>query len=1604
MAYIIYTSGSTGIPKGVMVEHRNVVRLVNHTNYVAFKDGDRILQTGSLTFDASTFEIWGSLLNGMTLCLVSKERILDPGSLKWAITNYRVTTIWMTAPLFNQMLKEDIEIFAGLINLLVGGDVLSPYHINQVRGRFPVLNVINGYGPTENTTFSTTHLIGERNKRSIPIGRPIANSTAYIVNRNRQLQPIGVSGELWVGGDGVSRGYLNDPELTNSKFQIPNKTSALSASSAVIYKTGDLARWRPDGSIKFLGRIDTQVKVRGFRVELGEIESRLKSLDQVTDAVVIARENPGGVRGDKSLYAYYVPVQGDIVTGTAIDISMVKGFLSERLPDFMVPAHIMALETIPLTPNGKVDRRALPEPGLDVPEEYTAPRNKIERALVEVWSQVLNIDKEMIGIDADFFQLGGHSLLATVMITKLHQSLDVKLPLVELFQTPTIRELARYFEKVKKDKFASIGVTEDKEYYPLSPGQKRLYLLHQVDVLSTNYNVPSSVLLEGPINKKKLAETFKQLIQRHDSLRTSFRMMDDVLVQVIHPEIDFEVEYFEPPEISGAPRLSDFIRPFDLSLAPLLRVRLIPKREREHLMMVDMHHIITDGTSMDLFIKEMMALYTGMELPPLKFRYRDYSQWQSSDIQREASRQQEQYWLTQFEGEIPVLQLPTDYSRPANRDFEGALLKFHLSPQQVSGLSHLVSETGATLYMALFTIYTILLSKVSGQEDIVVGTPVAGRRHVDLEAIIGMFVNTLAVRHYPTGWKTAKDFLKEVKERTVAAFDNQEYPFEDLVDHLVKDRDTSRNPLFDVMFSLSNMEAQTGDIPVVEMAELKISPYESHHRTAKFDLSLNCIEAGERIDCAFEYRTRLFKQKTIQRFRNYFLEIVSAVTVNTGAALAEITIISEQERHQLLYAFNDTQADYPLDKTLHQLFEEQAGRTPTAIAVVASREIPATEKTDRLSYRQLNGKAGQLAHRLREKGVTPDTIVGIMTERSLEMILGIMGILKSGGAYMPIDPASPSKRVDYMLRDSGAKVIVTNDLMVDGLDGLIVNRLNSSGGPTDQPINQQTGKPTNLSYVLYTSGSTGKPKGVMIDHSSAVNLVYGLEERIYRRAHSPLHVALVAPYVFDASVQQIFGSLSLGHRLVIVPEATRTDGGGLLEFYRHHRIHLTDGTPMHLQLMAEFMLENSVSPPESLRYLLIGGEALPGDVVKKFFDVFRHGHPQTPHPVTIINLYGPTECAVDSTSYGITREPHSDRNTPDFPLTIPIGVPMPNVRVVVLSPYGTLQPLGVPGELALDGAGVGRGYLNQPELTAERYLEINISPLGNEISLIRNKVSLLRRKISVIGNKMYKTGDLVRWLHDGNIEFLGRLDHQVKVRGYRIELGEIENQLRNHEQLKDAVVVTHRDKHGTNRLCAYYIPVLGDVVSPSEGVDLTELRHYLSRLFPDYMIPSYFMALEKLPLNSSGKIDRNALPEPVPEAGEGYVAPRDVIEKKLVDIWMEILEIRSSRAVGIDTGFFQLGGQSLTAMYMAGKIHKTFNVRLTLQEVFRAPRIRELAQLIKNMPEARYVSLQPVEEREYYRLSSAQKRLYIMHRMEPGSIAYNMPHAFELEGHIDIER
>ncbi len=1517
LAYIMYTSGSTGRPKGVMVEHKNVVRLVKNTNYISFNKEDRILQTGALVFDASTLEIWGALLNGLPLYLFDKSVILDANKLTEAIEENNITIMWLTVALFNQLIQEKEDIFKGLRYLLVGGDVLSPKHINAVKEKNPSLIVINGYGPTENTTFSTCFKIEKKYTSNIPIGSPISNSTAYIVDKNNNIQPIGVAGELWVGGDGVARGYLNNPELTAEKF-IEN----LYVQGERIYKTGDLARWLSDGTIDFIGRIDQQVKIRGFRIELGEIENELLKHSKIRETIVIAKEDDSK---NKYICAY--------IAGEAeLSSKELREHLTKELPEYMIPTYFIQLDKLPLTANGKIDRKALPEPAGNIVTgtEYVAPSNEIEEKLASIWSEVIGV--EIIGINDNFFELGGHSLKAINIIAKIHKELSVSVPLKEMFETPTIKGLAQYVKNTKQSVYSKIERIEEKEHYELSSVQKRMYAINQIEEDSVNYNMPWMMRIEGEPDKAKLNEAFNKLIDRHEALRTSFEIINGEPVQIVHRKTSFEMGYIETNQKDKGQVEVEFIKAFDLSKAPLFRVTLAKINDKEYILMMDIHHIISDGISLGILTKEFMEIYDGKELVELRIQYKDFAAWQNKLFKSEEIRKQGEYWQKAFEGEVPVLNLPTDYQRPSIQSFEGDSIIFEISEELTDKLRQVTKETGSTMYMVLLSACNILLSKYSGQEDIIIGSPSVGRSHADLQNIMGMFVNTLVMRNYPKSKKTFKEFLREVKVNSLQAFENQDYQFEELIDKLNIKRDVSRNPLFDVMFSLENI-----GIEGLKIEGLEVNTYEIDAEIAKFDITIAAKESSKAILISLNYCTKLFNKQTIEAMSKHLINILDSLANNINQRLSEVEILSDEEKHQLLVEYNNTKAEYPKDKTIQQLFEQQAAKTPDNIAVVY--------KNESITYRELNEKSNQLARMLREKGIEPNTIVGIMVERSVEMIVGIMGILKAGAAYLPIDSEYPEDRIRYILSDSGTRLLLQKGR---------VNNYNIEAIALDEDFTNYSTENlkvisdySNLAYIIYTSGSTGKPKGTMIKQRGLVNYITWAN-KVYVKNES-LDFPLYSSFSFDLTVTSIFTPLISGNKIVIYKY--QEDEPIIRQIFKENKVGIVKLTPAHLSMIKD--MDNSQS---SIKRLIVGGEDLKTELAKEVYESFNKN-------VEIYNEYGPTETVVGCMLY--RYDYYMDKN-----ISVSIGKPADNVQIYILDKVKQVLPIGIVGEIYIGGDGVSKGYINRAELTSERFIANPFVP----------------------GEQMYRTGDLARWLPDGNIEFLGRIDNQVKIRGYRIELGEVEARLLSYEGIEEAIVIAGDDKDGSSYLCAY--------ISGTREFTISELRTYLNEELPEYMIPSYFIQLDKLPLTANGKVDKKALPEPDGSISTGaeYVAPESETEEKLASIWSEVLGVER---IGINDNFFELGGHSLKAINIIAKIHKELSASVPLKEMFETPTIKGLAQYVKNTKQSVYSKIEPIEEKAYYELSSVQKRMYAINQLEEDSVNYNMPWMMRIEGEPD---
>ena len=1437
LIYIIYTSGTTGKPKGVMIEHGSVINLREYfVKTQGLSETDIILQLSSITFDPSIAEMSMSLLIGGALCLISKECQQDTKLFKEYIMRKHITTILIT-PL--HLAQVDV---CGLKTLITGG--------SEIDRELMLKNVhnckvyFNDYGPTEATVCSTRwkYINGEMSlPERVPIGKPIANTQIYILNGN-DLSGIGMPGELCIAGVGLARGYLNLPELTAEKF-VRNPFG-----KGRMYRTGDLARWLPDGNIEYLGRIDEQVKIRGFRIELGEIESVLKKQTGVRDAAVAVKEK----NGDKSICAYVVSDQN-------IQTSDIKDSLRKELPEYMVPAYILQIENIPVTRNGKLDKRALPEPEAASGQEYIAPRNKTEETIAGIFEEILGVTP--VGIEDNFFEMGGHSLRATRVVNQIEAKTGVRLPLKTIFTAPTVKLLAKEVEGAKAKEYIPIPQAEEKEIYPMSSAQKRLYLINQMDDEGITYNMPAGLEIQGRFDFDGMKSALEQLTARHEALRTSFHSEDGEAVQKIAKEVRIELEYEEWTDRKEENLLSGFVRPFNLGKAPLMRMKAVKTGGDKTILLFDMHHIISDGMSISILTKELSMLYNGEQLKPLRVQYKDYSEWMRT---RDLS-EQKKYWQGVFKEPATVLDLPLDHLRPQTQSYTGSIINGMLTAKQKKAVDKLCRKTGATAYMVLLSTMMILLGKYSRQEDIVVGSPISGRTHKDTEPMMGMFVNTLAMRGYPKEDKKYLDFLKEVRESALKVYENQEYPFEELVESVEIQRDLSRNPLFDVMFVLQNNEQAN-----LEMNGLKMAGMESEHTIAKFDLTLGMSEAEDGYAMNWEYCTDLFEQGSVERMMKHFSHLVDELTANPEGKISELSMLDEEEKRLVVETFNDTAAEYPSGKTVVELFEEQAKKTPDNIAVVFEEE--------KMTYRELNEKANQLAYKLRKLGVEPDDKVAILTQRSIEMIIGILGIIKAGGAYVPIDPDCPEERIRYMLENSQPKAVLLGKMELPTKTGIPVINLFDKGvyaGETKNPKHVNT--PNDLIYIIYTSGTTGKPKGVMIEHAGVVNLrEYFIKNHALTASDVVLQFASIS---FDATVSEMAMSLLFGVRLCLCPEDVQRDTKLFEQYVARHNITIAVLPPQYLTQI----------DIRHFRTIITAGSETNQELVCTNSKHMKYS-----------NDYGPTEVTVCATHWACNPGEQ-------VPERVPIGKPIVNKQVYIMN-GNNLCGIGIPGELCIAGVGLARGYLNLPELTAEKFVE---NPFGN--------------------GRMYCTGDLARWLPDGNIEYLGRIDEQVKIRGFRIELGEIESVLKKQTGVKDAAVAV-KEKSGDKSICAY-------IVSDQE-IWAGDIKDSLRKELPEYMVPSYLVQLEKLPLTVNGKIDRKMLPEPDGNIHTGveYAAPENETEENLIQIWQSVLKVER---IGTNDNFFELGGHSLKAIQLLSKLSVDFKV--SMNDIFECPTVKSLA-------------------------------------------------------------
>jgi amino acid adenylation domain-containing protein/non-ribosomal peptide synthase protein (TIGR01720 family) len=1543
LAYMIYTSGSTGKPKGAMLRHCGLSNLVEATRqFYNISVHSRIMQFAKLSFDVSVWEIFMSLGNGATLILGRQETLASTPDLYRLFKDQGVTTMCLTPSVLRLFSDEEAsrQELPMMETVMAGAEVCTP---DLIAKWAPGRNFMNGYGPTETTVCVTTYNCEQNETLAPPIGRPIANTKLYILDKNMQPVPVGVPGELFVSGVCLGVGYRNRPELTAEKF-VPNPFQGLEAANAQgkvalnyiasdrLYRTGDLVRYRIDGNIEFLGRIDHQVKLHGFRIELGEIEAVLAEHPGIREVVVMAREdNPG----EKRLVAYLIPA-----IEPAPKIAELRDYLKEKLPEYMVPSALVFLSAFPISPSAKVDRKALPAPDMSrmsLEKKYVAPRNAEEEILAEMWEEVLKVPQ--IGTEDNFFELGGHSLLVTQVTSRVRKVFNVELPVRSLFEANTISKLAEMIRSVKQGDTGkqdrqgtrNLARLSREGELPLSYAQQRLWFLDQFQPGMSTYNIPSLYRFKGKMDREALEGSLNAIIKRHETLRTVIETEGGNPRQIILPELKIAIPVEQMSDLPSEERLDEAIKrakveamgPFNLSQAPLFRLKLYKLAEEDHILLLNIHHIISDGWSTAVMVREMAELYPAIHegrevsLAELPYQYVDYASWQREWLAGELLQEQLGYWKNQLEGSLPLLELPTDRPRPAVQSQDGDHLYFNIGEDLSRGLERLSRENGTTLFMTILAAFQTMLYRYTNQTDICVGTPIANRSRAELEDLIGFFVNTLVLRSDLSGEPEFRELLERVREVALNAYAHQDIPFEMLVNELHPQRDTSYSPLFQVMFVMQNIPTTALNLPGVVLETMDITTH-----IAKYDLSLTVAGDEHGLGGVFEYSTDLFDRSTIERMIDHLKKILAEVISDSSQRISRIPILSEGERQHILYGLNDTAVDYPLDTCVHKLFEAQVERTPEGIALVFPGLGRGAGADEVLSYAELEGRANQLGHYLQRLGVGPDVLVGLRAERSVEMVVGLLGTLKAGGAYVPIDPSYPTDRQAYMLADSGVKVVLTQKhlgevWLGDGADGShspVVVNLDADWEAIkhEKKTRPESGVGAdNLMYMIYTSGSTGKPKGVLVNHRGVVNrLLWGQSE--YQMTAED-RVMQKTPYSFDVSGWEFYWPLITGARLVVSRPEGHKDPRYLMDLVKEQGITVIHFVPPMLQVFLEEVGSSTNQGAEScetLKKVFCSGEALPYGMQERFFEVMRKD-------VELHNLYGPTEASIEVTYWQCKRG--SERHI------VPIGYPVANTQMYVLDQWLEPVPQGVAGELHIGGVQIGRGYLNREELTRERFIP---DPYGSH-------------KGQWGGARLYKTGDLARYLSDGAIEYLGRLDFQVKIHGFRIELGEIESVLGDHPGIREVVVIVREDNPGEKRLVAYLIPG----IEPAPKV--TELRNYLKEKLPEYMVPSLFVMMEKLPLTPNGKVDRKALAtQPLEETkraklGSSYQEPRTAEEKALQEIWKQVLGVEK---IGIYDNFFELGGDSILSIQMTSRANQA-GLQITPRQIFEGQTIAELAVL-----------------------------------------------------------
>ncbi|GAA2412904.1 hypothetical protein GCM10010433_10030 [Streptomyces pulveraceus] len=1539
--YAMFTSGSTGVPKGVAVTHRNVADLAAQTMY-ANGNHARVLFHSAMAFDASTYEMWVPWLSGGTL-VVAPAGHLAPGDYHRLLAEHRITAVWLTAGLFRVMAEEVPEAFAGVREVWAGGDVVPPEAVRRVMDHCPDVTVVNGYGPTETTTFATTHRIHRPldYTGALPVGEPLDNHRLYVLDEGLRLVPAGTPGELYIAGAGLAQGYLDHPALTADRFV----ADPYGPSGTRMYRTGDLVRWNPEGSLEYLGRADQQVKLRGFRIELGEIESALAAHASVGQATVVVREDRPG---DKRLVAYLVAAEG-----ARIDTEAVRRELAGALPEYMVPSAFVVLDEIPLTVNGKVDRRALPAPefGNDTPGR--APRGPVEEVLCGLFAEVLGLPSATI--DDHFFHLGGHSLLATRLISRIRQTFGVQITVRDLFQGPTVASLAEYVEAggeaVRRPALRE-AVRPDR--VPLSSAQQRLWFLHHLEGPSATYNIPLALRLTGALDHQALRLALTDLVVRHESLRTLFGMADDAAYQWQLPaaEVRVELPVIAESETALEEELAvQAARSFDLESELPFRAMLFALGDEEHVLLVVMHHIASDGWSTTPLLRDLTAAYTARTQgtapawEPLPVQYADYTLWQRELLAVDGERQAK-FWRTTLDGLPDEATLPADRPRPAVASYRGNTHGVHVPAELHDGLTRLARETGSTMFMVAQAAVATALSRSGAGHDIPIGAPIAGRSEQALDDLVGFFVNTLVLRTDLAGAPSFRELLTRVRETDLAAWAHQDLPFDRLVETLNPERSTARHPLFQVVLTLQ--EALT---PTLELPGITTESGFTTLEISKFDLTFSFHEhrtADGRpggLDIRVEYATDLYDAATVEAVTGRLVRLLGDAVEHPDTPVDDLEFIGPDERHRLLEEWNGAVTGSS-GAGLAELFAAQAARTPDAIALVdGDRE---------LSYAELDAETNRLAHHLVALGVRPESVVAVLMERSADLLTGLLAVVKAGGVYAPLNTADPDPRLLRILTETAASVLLTDRALADHP---IVARttaetvvLDGTAGLAHLPPTPPAARahPDQWLYVMFTSGSTGVPKGVAVTHRNVADLA---AQTMYANGNHT-RVLFHSPHTFDASTHEIWVPWLNGGAVVVAPPGYLDPGtlGGLLTEHGVSSLWLTAGL---FRVMAEEVPEAFAG----VREVWAGGDVVPPEAVRSVMA-------RCPD-LTVVNGYGPTE----TTTFAATHRIHRPL---DYTGAIPIGEPLDNHRLYVLDESLRLVPAGTPGELYIAGAGLARGYLDRPGMTADRFVADPYGPSGT---------------------RMYRTGDLVRWNPEGSLEYLGRADQQVKLRGFRIELGEIESALAAHASVGQATVVVREDRPGDKRLVAYLVAAEG------ARIDVAELRGHVADALPEYMVPSAFVVLDEIPLTTNGKVDRRALPAPQVSHATNGRAPRTPQEEVLCGLFAAVLGLPS---VTIDDHFFHRGGHSVLGTRLISRIRRAFGVQLGVKDLFRNPTVLALSECVTaGSGELPRPALMPEERPEIIPLSSAQQRLWFLDQMEGPSATYNIPLALRLKGPVD---